>query len=67
MTAMDQPAPVHLELPPAQPEPVVGCVVCLALIEQRRQAATKGDYSKVSDCNVGLVSHTHGPARRKMT
>ncbi|MFB7784352.1 hypothetical protein ACFC1D_16790 [Streptomyces vinaceus] len=46
-----------LSLPPARPEPVPGCGDCLGLGVQRVNAASVGDYSKVSDMNVTLRSH----------
>ncbi|MEU4177742.1 hypothetical protein [Streptomyces sp. NPDC026589] len=48
---------VALSLPPARPEPVPGCRDCLRLAVQRVNAASVGDYSKVSDMNVTLRSH----------
>ncbi|WEB42840.1 hypothetical protein MOV08_28705 [Streptomyces yunnanensis] len=56
--------PVHLPdpKPVPEPEPVTGCDVCGALVQQRAQARAVGDRSKVIDCNVELRRHPH---RRK--
>ncbi|MGW7028167.1 hypothetical protein ACWGFX_13395 [Streptomyces xanthophaeus] len=48
---------VALSLPPARPEPVPGCRDCLGFAVQRANAASVGDYSKVSDMNVTLRAH----------
>ncbi|MFF3844656.1 hypothetical protein [Streptomyces sp. NPDC002328] len=46
-----------LQLPTAPPSPVPGCTTCAALAEKRAAAQAKGDYSKVSDCNVRMRRH----------
>lgn len=53
--------PVNLPLPPQPPEPVSGCTTCAGLAEQREQARVAGDYSAVSDCNIGLRQHPRHP------
>ena len=55
MTAMSD--PVNLPLPAAQPEPAPGCTICAYLAEQRAEARAAQDYSRVSDCNVGIRAH----------
>ncbi|WP_079056241.1 hypothetical protein [Streptomyces caeruleatus] len=48
-----------------EPEPDADCDVCQALGEQRSEARTKGDMSRVSDCNVEIRNHPHkGRGRR---
>ncbi|WP_078876222.1 hypothetical protein [Streptomyces sp. 769] len=56
--------PVHLSDPTAKPdpEPVAGCDVCGALVRQRAAARSRGDMSKVTDCNVELRRHPHHKA-----
>ena len=57
--------PVHV-LPPAEwPTPHPGCAVCQALADQRDQAQTAADYSKVSDCNVEIREHKDQHPRRR--
>ncbi|MFH0176305.1 hypothetical protein ACIA6D_12920 [Streptomyces cacaoi] len=63
MNSPAEPTPVHLGLPSTPPEPMPGCVVCAALAERRTKARAEGDYSKASDCNVKLVTHTHRAGR----
>ncbi|MFJ8110008.1 hypothetical protein [Streptomyces sp. NPDC096132] len=53
---------VHLSVPPRQPEPEPGCVICAHLARQRTQARAEGDLSRVSDCNVRLRGHEHRKA-----
>lgn len=48
-----------LQMPPVPPQPEPGCVICTRLDEQRAQARRRGDYSRVSDCNVRMRGHTH--------
>lgn len=47
-----------LQMPATPPQPTPCCVVCASLDRQRTQARTAGDYSRVSDCNVRMRSHT---------
>lgn len=52
---------VHLPLPSQPPEPKPGCPTCTTLAEQRDRARSEGDYSRVTDCNIGLRAHSHHP------
>jgi hypothetical protein len=54
------PAPV-LGLFPAEPDPVAGCPTCRDLARRREAARAAGDGSRVSDCNVLIRAHPHGP------
>jgi hypothetical protein len=60
-TTMD-PAPVLGLLPP-DPHPVAGCGTCLRLARKRQAARAAGNGSGVSDCNVLIRAHPHGPRR----
>ncbi len=60
MTTMS--GPVNLPLPPRQPEPTPGCVICTDLDRKRATAQAERDYSRVSDCNVRMRGHTHRTA-----
>jgi hypothetical protein len=60
-TTMDQ-APVLGLLPP-EPDPVAGCETCRQLAWKRRAARAAGNGSGVSDCNVLIRAHPHGPRR----
>ncbi|WP_200309347.1 hypothetical protein [Streptomyces adelaidensis] len=60
-TTMDP--PVHLALPLDEPESPLDCGVCAALVEQRGEAADRGDLSRVTDLNVEI--RNHHSARRK--
>ncbi|MFF5255327.1 hypothetical protein ACFY4K_25250 [Streptomyces leeuwenhoekii] len=64
-TTMD-PAPVLGLLPP-DPHPVAGCGTCLRLARKRQAARAAGNGSGVSDCNVLIRAHPHGPRRRDVT
>lgn len=57
-------APVHLALPGPEPVPVVGCGVCSALNEERREARRASDMSKVTDINIELRNHPHDKRQR---
>lgn len=54
-TTMD--GPVRVTLPSAPPDPVSGCRECLRYAVARANATSVGDYSQVSDVNVGLRAH----------
>lgn len=58
--------PVHLmdPVPVAEPEPVAGCDVCMALAGQRAAARAVGDASKAIDCSVEISRHPHAKAVR---
>jgi hypothetical protein len=58
-----QEQPLDLALPLAWPSAAEGCAVCQALARQREEAARRGDYSRVSDCNVEIRGH-HVSGRR---
>jgi len=48
----------RLDLPlPDPPEPLEDCGVCQALVKQRKQARAAGDWSRVTNCNVGIRNH----------
>lgn len=47
-----------LQMPAIPPKPTPCCVLCASLDGQRAQARTAGDYSRASDCNVRMRSHT---------
>ncbi|MFJ9626650.1 hypothetical protein ACIRU8_03010 [Streptomyces sp. NPDC101175] len=49
--------PVDLPPPMFEPAPVAGCDVCAVLKRDRETARSKGDLSKVTDCNVEMRSH----------
>ncbi|AZS73916.1 hypothetical protein DDE74_25890 [Streptomyces lydicus] len=51
--------PVYVSLPLAPPKPTEDCGVCMALAKQRAEAETKGDFSRVADCNIELRNHSH--------
>lgn len=55
-----------LGMPAIPPKPTPSCVVCASLDQQRTQARSAGDYSRVSDCNVRMRAHTcrKAPASR---
>ncbi|AJP05640.1 hypothetical protein TU94_11750 [Streptomyces cyaneogriseus subsp. noncyanogenus] len=57
---MMSPAPV-LGLLPAEPDPVAGCATCQGLAREREAARAARDGSRVSDCNVLIRAHPHGP------
>jgi hypothetical protein len=62
---MTDPTSYLLSEPPTQPKPTPGCVICANLTKQRIAAKAAGDYSLVSDCNVGLRAHgKHAPTSR---
>ncbi|GGZ70884.1 hypothetical protein [Streptomyces bluensis] len=52
-----KPQGYHLTELPAEPSAVPGCAKCLSLVNARQNARSTGDYSAVSDCNVGLREH----------
>lgn len=52
--------PVHLELPPEEPQPASGCDVCQALVAERAEAIRQGDHSRATDCAVEIREHPHG-------
>nr|WP_078969240.1 hypothetical protein [Streptomyces cyaneogriseus] len=54
------PPPV-LGLLPAEPDPVADCPKCRDLARQREEARAARDGSRVSDCNVLIRAHPHGP------
>jgi hypothetical protein len=54
------PAPV-LGLLRAEPGPVAGCATCQGLAREREAARAARDGSRVSDCNVLIRAHPHGP------
>lgn len=51
--------PVYVSLPPVPPKPTEDCGVCTALAKQRADAEARGDFSRVSDCNIELRNHPH--------
>ncbi|MEH0579289.1 MULTISPECIES: hypothetical protein [Streptomyces] len=54
-------SPVDRLFPPRPPQPSPGCCICADLNQRRAAAASDGDHSRVSDCNIGLRSHgKHG-------
>lgn len=56
---------VHLQLSPKPPEPADGCDVCAALVEQRREAKARGNYSAATDANVEIRNHPHWTEGRR--
>nr|WP_254878622.1 hypothetical protein [Streptomyces sp. NA04227] len=58
--------PVELPMPRADPDPVPGCEVCSALVEERAEARSAGNGSKVTDLNIELRNHAghRGRSRR---
>ncbi|WUH03608.1 hypothetical protein OG542_22100 [Streptomyces violaceus] len=52
---------VERRLPLPEPEPVSGCTECQRFGSQREAARSEGDMSRVSDCNVQIRRHPHGP------
>ncbi|WTW27821.1 hypothetical protein OHU35_17955 [Streptomyces purpurascens] len=52
---------VDRRLPLPEPEPVSGCAECQLLARQREAARAESDMSRVSDCNVHIRRHPHGP------
>lgn len=62
MTRQEQ--PIDLAPPLGWPAAVPECGVCQALARQREEAVRRGDYSRVSDCNVEIRNH-HTPRRRR--
>jgi hypothetical protein len=57
------PPPVLGLLPP-EPDPVADCAKCRDLARQREEARAARDGSRVSDCNVLIRAHPHGPRPR---
>ncbi len=53
-------APVHVALPPQEPDPVPGCEICADVATQRAEAKTHGDGSRLTDCNIEIRLHPHG-------
>ncbi|GGS63363.1 hypothetical protein GCM10010270_38030 [Streptomyces violaceus] len=52
---------VERRLPLPEPEPVTGCPECQRYARQREAARAESDMSRVSDCNVQIRRHPHGP------
>lgn len=50
---------VHLGFPLEDPEPVTGCDICAALVQQRTQARANRNESTAIDCNVEIRRHPH--------
>jgi hypothetical protein len=58
-------SPIDRLFPLRAPEPTPGCRVCADLDRKRAAAQAADDYSRVSDCNVGLRAHgKHKPISR---
>ncbi|MGW0865726.1 hypothetical protein [Streptomyces sp. NPDC002611] len=55
------PGPAYLGEQLPEPQPVHGCAKCGALARQREHARAAGDRSGVSDYNVQIRRHPHGP------
>ncbi|MEK2475275.1 hypothetical protein WN984_20625 [Streptomyces noursei] len=49
----------------ADPGPVPGCDICAALAKERALARSRGDHSKVSDCNVEIRNHPHKELKQR--
>ncbi|UUA08035.1 hypothetical protein NNW99_21880 [Streptomyces sp. CRCS-T-1] len=52
---------VERRLPLPEPEPVSGCPECQRFAREREAARAESDLSRVSDCNVRIRRHPHGP------
>lgn len=49
--------PLYVVNPPVPPKSFKNCDVCDALVRQRSEAGTIGDWSKVTDTNVEIGRH----------
>jgi hypothetical protein len=48
-------------MPLPEPPPVHDCAECRALARQRDAAKQQHDHTTVSDCNIKIRRHPHGP------
>lgn len=57
MAGTQQPQSYRLSEILVEPKTVPGCGACLGMCVRRENARSRGDYSAVTDANVGLRQH----------
>jgi len=55
----------YIGFPLPEPAPESGCLECQALARGRSVARASGDLSLVTDYNVKIRSHPHGPREQR--